>query len=33
MQFYQNWEGERIQLEPDRLATGEFQVPPWMESE
>ncbi len=33
MQFYQIWEGERFQLEPDRFATGEFRVPPWMESE
>ena len=31
IQFYQIWEGERIQLEPDRFATGTFQVPPWMD--
>ncbi len=31
IQFYQIWEGERIQLEPDRFSTGTFQVPPWME--
>ena len=31
IQFYQIWEGERIQLEPERFATGTFQVPPWME--
>ena len=33
MQFYQIWEGERIQLEPNQYATGEFQIPPWMETE
>ena len=33
IQFYQIWEGERIQLEPDRFATGTFQVPPWMDME
>lgn len=31
IQFYQIWEGERIQIEPDKYATGEFQVPPWMD--
>ena len=31
IQFYQIWEGERIQLEPERFATGTFQVPPWMD--
>ena len=31
IQFYQIWEGERIQLEPDRFATGTFQVPPWLD--
>lgn len=31
IQFYQIWEGERIQLEPDRFSTGTFQVPPWMD--
>ena len=30
IQFYQIWEGERIQIEPDKYATGSFQVPPWM---
>jgi branched-chain amino acid transport system substrate-binding protein len=33
MQFYQIWNGERIQLEPEHFSTGEFQVPPWMEAE
>jgi len=33
IQFYQIWEGERIQIEPDKYATGEFQVPPWMDME
>ncbi len=31
IQFYQIWEGERIQIEPDKYATGEFRVPPWMD--
>ena len=31
VQFYQLWEGERIQIEPNRFATGEFQIPPWMD--
>ncbi len=31
IQFYQIWEGERIQIEPDKYATGSFQVPPWMD--
>ncbi|MCY3867518.1 MAG: ABC transporter substrate-binding protein [Chloroflexi bacterium] len=31
IQFYQIWEGERIQIEPDKYATGTFQVPPWMD--
>lgn len=31
IQFYQIWQGERIQIEPDKYATGTFQVPPWMD--
>ena len=31
IQFYQIWEGERIQIEPDKYATGEFRAPPWMD--
>ena len=30
IQFYQIWEGERIQIEPGHYATGTFQLPPWM---
>ena len=33
IQFYQIWEGERIQIEPDKYATGSFQAPPWMDME
>ena len=31
IQFYQIWEGERIQIEPGKYATGSFQIPPWMD--
>jgi branched-chain amino acid transport system substrate-binding protein len=29
--FYQIWEGERIIIDPERYANGEFRLPPWME--
>jgi branched-chain amino acid transport system substrate-binding protein len=29
--FYQIWEGERILIDPERYADGEFRLPPWME--
>jgi branched-chain amino acid transport system substrate-binding protein len=32
MQFYQIWDGVRIEIEPEQYADGEFQVPPWMET-
>ena len=28
--FYQIWDGERILLNPNEFATGEFRLPPWM---
>lgn len=30
IQFYQVWDGKRIVFSPQRHATGEFRVPPWM---
>lgn len=32
MQFYQIWEGVRVQIEPKQYADGEFRVPPWMKT-
>lgn len=31
IQFYQIWEGGRVLLTPPQFATGEFQLPPWMQ--
>lgn len=30
IQFYQLWDGQRVLLKPDSLATGEIQVPSWI---
>jgi branched-chain amino acid transport system substrate-binding protein len=29
--FYQIWEGERFIIDPERYASAEFRLPPWME--
>jgi branched-chain amino acid transport system substrate-binding protein len=29
--FYQIWEGERILIDPEAFADGEFRLPPWMD--
>ncbi len=29
MQFLQIWNGERMQLLPDKYATDDFRLPPW----
>ncbi|MEJ8572993.1 ABC transporter substrate-binding protein [Microbaculum marinum] len=31
IQFYQIWDGERVLFYPGSYATGEFQMPPWMQ--
>jgi branched-chain amino acid transport system substrate-binding protein len=30
IQFYQIWNGERILVSPEKYATGEFRMPPWI---
>jgi branched-chain amino acid transport system substrate-binding protein len=32
MQFYQIWEGKRVEIEPKQYADGVFQLPPWMKT-
>jgi len=32
IQFYQIWEGEHTLIYPDKYATGQFHLPPWMKN-